>query len=116
MLKNCVRGAFISAIVVALFSGVASAKADSRLQQAYRFQQGGWTYVHLEGSPSDIGYQHGYLLASEISDAFEAVKLYDTHQSGKSWEFFRTTAKDLLWPHIDPEYQQELQGITDGVK
>ena len=22
----------------------------------------------------------------------------------------------MLWPHIDSEYQQELQGIADGVK
>ncbi len=89
--------------------------SDPRLQKAYRFQQGGWTYVHLEGSPTDVGYQHGYLLAPEIADSFQAIKLYDTHQSGKDWEFFRTVAKDMLWPHIDAEYQQELQGITDGV-
>src|SRR5438067_405197 len=83
---------------------------------AYRFQQGGWTYVHLEGSPADLGYQHGYLLAPEVQDAFEAIKLFDVHQSGKDWEFFRTTARQMLWPHIDREYQQELQGIADGVK
>ena len=94
----------------------ATSPQDARLAHAYRFQQGGWTYVHLEGSPAEIGYQHGYLLAAEIQDAFEAIKLYDTHQSQKDWEFYRTAARDMLWPHIDPEYQQELQGIADGVK
>lgn len=89
---------------------------DVRLQKAYRFQKNGWTYVHLEGSPSDIGFQHGYLLAPEISDAFEAIKLFDTHQTQRPWEFFRTTARDMLWGHIDAEYQQELQGIAEGVK
>ncbi len=89
---------------------------DARLQKAYRFQQGGWTYVHLEGSPADIGFQHGYLLASEIADAFAAIKLFDTHQSQKDWQFYRTTAQQMLWPHIDAEYQQELQGIADGLK
>ena len=93
-----------------------SAASDPRLQKAYRFQQGGWTYVHLEGSPSDIGFQHGYLLAAEIEDAFEAIKLFDTHQTQRDWEFFRKTAREMLWPHIDAEYQQELQGIADGVK
>ncbi len=24
--------------------------------------KGGWTYVHLEGSPAEIGFQHGQLL------------------------------------------------------
>ncbi len=90
--------------------------SDARLQKAYRFQHGGWTYVHLEGTPADIGFQHGYLLAPEISDALEAIKLFDTHQTQRDWEFFRTTARQMLWPHIDVEYQQELQGIADGVK
>jgi phospholipase B-like protein len=90
--------------------------AGSRLEKAYRFQQGGWTYVHLEGSPSDIGFQHGYLLAPEIADALDTIKLFDTHQTQRDWEFFRKTAREMLWPHIDPEYQQELQGIADGVK
>ena len=94
----------------------AAARPDARLEKSYRFQQGGWTYVHLEGSPADIGYQHGYLLAPEIADGVEAVKLFDTHQSQRDWEFFRTIAREKLWPHIDAEYQQELQGIADGVK
>ena len=117
-LKTILRSACLLAVVAALTSTALTFgkdSSDSRLQKAYRFQQGGWTYVHLEGSPSDVGYQHGYLLAPEIADSFEAIKLYDTHQSGKDWEFFRTAAKDMLWPHIDAEYQQELQGITDGV-
>ncbi len=102
--------------VAASGSGKKDSSSDPRLQKAYRFQQGGWTYVHLEGSPSDIGYQHGYLLAPEIADALEAIKLFDTHETQRDWEFFRKTAREMLWPHIDSEYQQELQGIADGVK
>src|SRR3974390_2969534 len=92
-------------------AALAGTPADARLQKAYRFQQGGWTYAHLEGSPSEMGFQHGYLLAPEIADAFEAIKLFDTRETQKDWEFFRTAAKQMLWPHIDAEYQQELQGI-----
>ena len=117
MLKNMVRrGCLIGIVAVLSCAAVAATSPDARLQKAYRFQQGGWTYVHLEGSPSEIGYQHGYLLAPEIADAFAAIKLFDTHQSQRDWEFFRTTAREALWPHIDVEYQQELQGIADGVK
>ncbi len=121
MLKKLVRGGCVLGIAVALTCAAVAAagvsgSSDARLQKAYRFQQGGWTYVHLEGSPSDLGFQHGYLLAPEIADAFEAIKLYDTHQTQRDWEFFRTTARQMLWPHIDAEYQQELQGIADGVK
>jgi hypothetical protein len=94
----------------------AASPSDPRLEKSYRFQQGGWTYVHLEGSPSEIGYQHGYLLAPEIADALDAIRLFDTRETQRDWEFFRKTAREMLWPHIDAEYQQELQGIADGVK
>src|SRR5579864_3854386 len=94
----------------------AQGSSDARLQKSYRFQQGGWTYVHLEGSPSEIGFQHGYLLAPEIADALAAIQMFDTHSTQRDWEFFRTTARQMLWPHIDVEYQQELQGIADGAK
>lgn len=117
LVRRCSTLAILLGLAVAaLAANPAGNPSDPRLQKAYRFRQGGWTYVHLEGSSSDIGFQHGYLLASEIQDAFEAIKLFDTHQTQRDWEFFRTTARQMLWPHIDAEYQQELQGIADGVK
>jgi Phospholipase B len=84
--------------------------------KGYRFDRGGWIYVHLEGTPHDIGYQHGYLLAPEIADAFQTFRLEATHNSGRDWEFFRRAAREMLWPKIDPEYQAELQGIVDGLQ
>lgn len=106
----------VAAMCAAQPQNAGSGASDPRLGKSYRFQQGGWTYVHLEGSPAEIGFEHGYLLASEIDDALEAIKLFDTHQTQRGWEFFRETAREKLWPHIDAEYQQELQGIADGVK
>ena len=81
----------------------------------YRFERGGWIYVHLEGGPHDLGYQHGVLLAPEIEDAFAAVRLEMTHDTGRPWSFFQKAAHDMLWPKTDPEYQIELQGIVDGL-
>jgi Phospholipase B len=89
---------------------------EARLAKSYRFERGGWIYVHLEGTPFNIGYQHGYLLAPEIADAFAAVSLEMTHETGRSWDFFRRTAHDSLWHGIDPEYQQELRGIVAGLQ
>jgi hypothetical protein len=86
------------------------------LAKAYRFERGGWIYVHLEGAPHDIGYQHGFLLATEISDGFAAASLEMTHNSNRDWDFFRRAAREMLWPKIDPEYQAELQGIVEGLR
>ncbi|MDR3749250.1 MAG: C45 family autoproteolytic acyltransferase/hydrolase [Acidobacteriota bacterium] len=89
---------------------------QSRLKPAYRFARNGWIYIHLEGAPADIGYQHGYLLAPEIEDGLNTVKLKDVHRTQRDWNFYRATAQNVLWPHIDLEYQQELQGIAEGLK
>jgi hypothetical protein len=88
---------------------------DPRLAGSYRFQKNGWIYVHLQGSPDDIGFQHGYLLAPEIAGAFQAVRLETVHSTGHAWEFFRQAARQMLWPKIDPEYQAELKGIVEGL-
>ncbi|MGO8817773.1 MAG: C45 family autoproteolytic acyltransferase/hydolase [Terriglobia bacterium] len=90
--------------------------AKALLGGAYRFERDGWIFLHLEGSPRQIGYQHGYLLAPEILDAFEAVKLRDTHDTQRDWGFFRQASREMLWPRIDSEYQEELQGISEGLK
>jgi hypothetical protein len=89
--------------------------SDSRLNNSYRFDRGGWTYVHLQGSPSEIGYQHGYLLSAEIEDNYHVLKLESEHSTKRDWAFFRNAARTILWPNIDPEYQQELKGIAAGV-
>ncbi len=88
----------------------------ARLKAAYRFERSGWTYVHLEGAPADIGYQHGYLLAPEIAAGFNVVRFKETRDTKRDWSFFRKTAETVLWPKIDVEYQQELHGIADGLK
>jgi hypothetical protein len=75
----------------------------------------GWTVVHLSGTPGHIGYQHGYLLAPEIADLQKVFLLELTHDNGKDWNFFRDAAKNAMWPHIEQEYRDEMQGIADGV-
>src|SRR5271157_789761 len=117
-------------LLVAQFAGIgrrqaaqAAARATAPQQSAgedtfdkgYRFSKSGWIYVHLEGAPHDIGFQHGYLLGPEIADAFASVSLTSTHPTGRNWEFFRRAAREMLWPKIDAEYQSELQGIADGL-
>ncbi len=93
----------------------AAPQRDTRLNGAYRKPaQNGWTYVHLQGTPAEIGYQHGYFLSSEIADSLATVKLEMKHDSNREWEFFRAAAQNMLWPHVEQEYRQELQGIADG--
>ena len=92
-------------------------QSDPRLGKAFRRPElNGWIFVHLEGTPSEIGFQHGYLLAPEIEDAHRVIVLGLTHDSKKPYSFFRAAAEKMLWPHIEPQYREELKGIAEGLK
>ncbi len=117
-LSVCLLFLFAVAVATPVRAAGQPANPDSQksAQPGYRFERGGWTYVHLEGTPSQIGFQHGSLLSAEIADMVRVSQLVNTHQTKRSWEFFRESGRKMLWPHIDPEYRQELEGIAKGVQ
>ncbi len=112
----------IAPLLIGALAGFAATPArdwqnDARLKKAVRQpEKNGWISVHLEGTPAEVGFQHGYLLAPEIQDAFHVVSAGLVHDSKKKWPFFREAAQNVLWPHIEAEYREELQGIADGLK
>src|SRR5450432_2528612 len=86
-----------------------------RLAKASRENKNGWVYVHLEGSPSDIGYQHGYLLSGEIDTTLQMMGYFLEHETKKDWAFYRRCAKNFLWDKLDREYKDEINGIAAGL-
>jgi Phospholipase B len=86
-----------------------------RLAKASREDKNGWIYVHLEGSPTDIGYQHGYLLANEIDTTLKMMGYFLQHETTKDWQFYRDCAKNFLWNKLDREYKDEINGIAEGL-
>lgn len=79
-------------------------------------EKNNWIQVRLAGTPHEIGFQHGALLAPEILDTKSAIQLLIEHDTKKPWAWFRDAAKEVLWPKVDEEYRQEIQGIADGLK
>jgi hypothetical protein len=102
-------------ILFAAAAATVKPKSDDRLKGSFRRPAvNGWTVVHLEGTPAEIGFQHGYLLAPEIQDLKKVYQLELTHDTGKDWNFLREAGKTVLWPQVEPEYREEMQGIADG--
>ena len=114
LVSLCLLCGFISTVETACPAAAASVQ-DAQSLPGYRFQRGGWTYVHLEGSPAQIGYQHGRLLSAEVADMVSVLKVETAHATKRDWGFYREAGRKQLWPHIDAEYQQELEGIAKGV-
>jgi hypothetical protein len=99
------------------FLPVMTARAeDPRLQKASREDKNGWIFVHLEGTPNAIGYQHGYLLASEIDDVLRMFAFYfENGSTQKPWKFFREAAEEIFWPKLEKEYREEIEGMVEGL-
>ncbi|MEF8847926.1 MAG: hypothetical protein V5A68_02190 [Candidatus Thermoplasmatota archaeon] len=102
---------------------------------AYRYNIQGWIYTYIHGEPYQRGFQHGYLLASEIVDLMKRwsnmihnhpilrIGIHDFSQedyellSQKWWNFCRSQARTFYLDKYNqtPEYKKEIQGITDGI-
>ncbi len=114
-MKKWITQLLVSAILAA-FAAVSASAGDAAYGKGSRTDKNGWIFLHVEGSPSKRGEQHGYLVAAEIADLIETLKAYVSNSgSPKSWEDFRKASSDILLPKIEKEYVDELKGILKGM-
>jgi len=93
-------------------------KGNKLLAGAYRLDKNGWIFVHLEGNPFQIGYQHGYLLADNINTSWSAaIHVYWSEEEfGDWWYVARDIARQYVWRKIPAECRVEIIGIVAGLK
>lgn len=115
MNRTILRRFLLLVPMLAVVPAVATAD-EERLNGGYRFEREGWVYVHLEGTPERIGFQHGYLLAPEVEDLLRVLGPYLKHTTRRDWAFYRDAAERVLWPTIEDEYRRELDGIVAGLE
>ncbi len=106
---------FCSFLIFLAGNNGCSSSVNPRLGKASREDKNGWIYVHLEGSPADIGYQHGYLLANDIDTSIQALAYLLAHDTKRNWQFYRNAARSFLWDKLDQEYKDEINGIVEGL-
>src|SRR5262245_38993433 len=109
--------ALLTSVTTPLDAGASTSVAQAgqdALAKSFRADRNGWIYIHLEGAPEEVGYQHGYLLAREIEESLRVFKKYLPHTTKREWKFYRESAHELFWDKIGDEYQKEIQGIARG--
>ena len=92
-----------------------SAQEQGWLHAAKRHERAGWIYVHVEGSPRERGFQHGYLLAKEIAECLRVSRADWQHSSSFDWPWLIAHTKGFIERGIDPEDRAELQGLVEGL-
>jgi hypothetical protein len=88
-----------------------SPAAVSQLQ----YQQGQWV-LYLQGSPFEMGFQHGHLLREKIHHNIQNyLKVLPKESSeNRVEEFFKAIPQVL--PFIPSRFQEEMRGIAEGAQ
>jgi len=82
---------------------------------AYRYDDKGWIFVHIEGKPYERGYQYGYLVADEIVAYIQKLGVRQNRQDMEAgWNTVRFMTQAFMLNRYDEEYQIEMKGIADG--
>lgn len=82
---------------------------------AFRYEDKGWIFVHIEGKPYDRGYQYGYLLAEEIKTFIEKLAVnYNSSDPQNGWNRTRFEVDAMMLRKYEEEYLTEMKGIADG--
>ncbi len=92
-----------------------TAEQKALLKPAHLTENHGWKVLHVEGGPRARGFQHGYLLASDIRECIRiqaAVWEYDT---AVEWDWLVRRSVELFEAGIDSENLAEIDGIVEGL-
>ena len=82
---------------------------------AFRYEDRGWIYVHVEGAPYARGRQFGKLVSEEIAAYIQKLSIRrDAKDPAQGWGTLRTLADALMLRRYDPEFLEEMKGIADG--
>jgi hypothetical protein len=86
------------------------------LSKSNRHEKNGWICLHIEGTPKERGFQHGYLLAKEIKESIRVLSESWHYQTAMEWKWLVQRAGIMFTPKIDNENMAEINGIVEGMK
>jgi Phospholipase B len=86
------------------------------ISKANRHEKNGWIHLHIEGSPEERGFQHGYLLSREIKESIRILSEVWKYQTAMKWSWFVDRGHDILTPKTDPENLAEIDGMVEGMQ
>lgn len=116
----------LAVLIFIIFAGSAMAygqtgttltsKQKEWLSHANRHEKAGWIYLHIEGTPEERGFQHGYLLSKEIEEALMQMDKVWHYQTALDWKWLVQKGGELFTPKVDEENLAEIDGIVEGMK
>ncbi|HQI50163.1 MAG TPA: C45 family autoproteolytic acyltransferase/hydrolase, partial [bacterium] len=85
--------------------------------KAFRFEEQGWTFLHIEGAAYPRGFQYGTLVAQEIKTFINKLAISRNKDNpAMAWRDLRSQVDLLFLRKYKTEFLEEMQGIADGAK
>jgi len=116
-MRTCLCRALLAVALVPLC--VAAGLTDQQgqwLARAERHEKAGCIYLHVEGGARERGFQHGYLLAPEITECLRVRRAVWHHNTGMAWSWLLKEVARFMTPAVDKENRQELLGMVEGMQ
>jgi hypothetical protein len=83
--------------------------------KGFRYDDGGWAILHIEGEPYERGTQYGELVSGELARFVDKLAiLQDRADPVKGWDRHRSLADAVMLRKFEPEFLEEMKGIADG--
>ncbi|MFW3146200.1 MAG: C45 family autoproteolytic acyltransferase/hydrolase [Thermoplasmatota archaeon] len=79
----------------------------------FYWEKEGFKYIQVSGTPDEIGYQHGCLLADLIPRSISAYAHATERSYGVNWRQVRISAMNY-WLYVPDEQKEEIDGIARG--
>jgi hypothetical protein len=87
------------------------------IRNGNRYIENGWLRINVKGTPYEIGFAHGYLVAEELKDIVNMLTFSVPNSYGISLSIMCNIIYDIHSPNVIerfPDIYKELEGIHSG--
>jgi len=88
-----------------------------KIKNGIRYDENGWIYVSISGSPYERGYAYGKLIKEDMIKVKEIIEYVIFNDFGVHWNFFVDAAKKYYIPKIKKKFKEfydEMLGFAKG--
>ena len=88
-------------------------QTDAETENYFLCTKDSFKYLHLEGSPAEIGYLHGSLLADYVQRSLDGYAHATENWHSMDWEQCRRQAR-TYWYYVPDDMKTEIESIAAG--
>lgn len=108
--------AVFCAFTVAAGGQPLSSREQAIVAKAKRVDKNGWAFIRASGTPYELGFQQGYLLAGEIKEGIRVTRVGWEYESAMEWNWLVERACALMLARVPADILAEIDGLAAGLK